>query len=71
MTIAPLARTVPHPPMTKRPHLYLVAGNAAAGEGRVYRLRGTCLQAAPAQKVWPEPGAWRDLVRRLARNPVK
>lgn len=57
--------------MTKRPHLYLVTGNPTVGEGRIYRLRETCLQAPPAQKVWPAPGAWRDLVHRLARNPAK
>lgn len=57
--------------MSKRPDLYLVEGRLTQEEGRLYRLRETRLRRAPAQEPCPEAGAWRELVRRLLRNPVK
>lgn len=57
--------------MSKRPDLYLVEGRLTQDEGRIYRLRETRLHQAPAQEPWPKAGAWRDLVHRLVRNPVK
>jgi hypothetical protein len=57
--------------MIKRPDLHLVEGRLTEDEGRLYRLREARLRAAPAEETWPEAGAWRDLVRKLVRNPVK
>jgi hypothetical protein len=57
-------------PMSKHPPLYLVEGSLA-GEDRIYRLRDSRSQQAPAQQTWPKAGTWRDLVRKLVRNPVK
>ena len=57
--------------MSKRPDLDLVEGRAAALEGGIYRLRAANARPAPIEAVWPEAGAWRDLVHRLMGNPVK
>lgn len=57
--------------MSKRPDLHLVEGNPAGDEDRTYRLRETRLQPAPTEKAWPKAGAWRELVRKLLRNPIK
>jgi hypothetical protein len=56
--------------MSKR-HLHLVEGTPAPAEGRIYRLRESSARHAPAEKPWPASGEWRELVRRLQRNPVK
>lgn len=55
--------------MTKRPELYLIHGPESPKERKLYRLRVTRLQGAP-QPAWPPSGEWRELVRRLMRNPV-
>jgi hypothetical protein len=57
--------------MSRRPPLYLIVGGLTQDERRVYRLRDTRAQIVPAQEPWPKAGAWRDLVRKLMRNPVK
>jgi hypothetical protein len=57
--------------MSKRPELYLVEGRAAPVESRLYRLRAVNARSAPIEAVWPEAGAWRDLVHRLLGNPIK
>ena len=57
--------------MIKRPPLYLIEGNLTHDERRIYRLRESRAQQAPAEKPWPASGEWRDLVRRLVRNPVE
>jgi hypothetical protein len=57
--------------MTKRPDLHVVEGHPAGDEDRTYRLRESSLQSAPTQKTWPKAGAWRDLVQKLVRKPVK
>ena len=57
--------------MIKRPELHLVEGYLTEDEGRIYRLRETRLRAAPAEETWPAAGAWRDLVQKLVRHPVK
>jgi hypothetical protein len=57
--------------MSKRPDLHLVEGDRKPQERSIYRLRETCLQSPPAEKAWPKAGAWRDLVHKLVRNPVK
>ena len=56
--------------MSKRPELYVVHGRESPKERKLYRLRVTRPQVAPAQ-AWPASGEWRELVRRLAKNPVK
>ena len=56
--------------MSKRPELYLVQGREDADERKIFRLRETRPHAA-AERVWPAEGEWRELVRRLMRNPVK
>jgi hypothetical protein len=56
--------------MSKRPELYLIHGREDAGERKVFRLRETRPHAA-AEPVWPAEGEWRELVRRLANDPVK
>ena len=56
--------------MSKRPELYLIHGRADADERKLYRLRETRPHEAPAH-VWPPDGEWRELVRRLTKNPVK
>ena len=55
----------------KRPDLHVVEGRLTQDEARIYRLREARLRAAPAQEAWPKAGAWRDLVHKLVRNPVK
>jgi len=57
--------------MTKRPELHLVEGRLTQDESRIYRLRESHLRPAPAEETWPNAGAWRDLVRKLVRNPAK
>lgn len=57
--------------MIKRPDLLLIAGGLTHEEGRIYRLRETRPREAPPEEPWPKSGEWRDLVRRLMRNPVK
>jgi hypothetical protein len=57
--------------MSKRPRLYLVEGGVTREQRRIYRLREARLQEAPAEEAWPKDGEWRQLVRRLMRNPVK
>lgn len=57
--------------MSKRPLLYLVEGRLTRDAGGIYRLREARTRAAPAEALWPEAGAWRDLVHRLLRNPLK
>jgi hypothetical protein len=56
--------------MSKRPELYVIHGREAPRRRKLYRLRETRPQEAPAQ-AWPASGEWRELVRRLAKNPVK
>jgi hypothetical protein len=56
--------------MSKRPELHVINGREAPKERKVYRLRETRPREAPAQ-AWPASGEWRELVRRLAKNPVK
>ena len=56
--------------MSKRPVLRVIEGLRAKERG-IYRLRNDREQHAPVEKPWPTPGEWRDLVRRLVRNPVK
>lgn len=55
--------------MSKRPVLHIVEGSGTH-EGGLYRLRDARAQHAPVEKPWPKSGEWRDLVRRLVRNPV-
>ena len=57
--------------MSKPPLLHLVVGKLTQEESKVYRLRETHPQEAPEEEPWPKAGEWRDLVRRLMRNPVK
>ena len=57
--------------MSKRPLLYLVEGRLTRDERGIYRLREARARAAPAEALWPEAGAWRDLVHRLLRTPIK
>ena len=57
--------------MSKRPLLYIVEGRPTRDTGGIYRLREARLRAAPAQQLWPEAGAWRDLVHRLLRGPLR
>ena len=57
--------------MRKRALLYLVEGRLTRDERGIYRLRESRLRTAPAEELWPEAGAWRDLVHRLLRNPIK
>lgn len=57
--------------MSKRTSLHLILGGLTGEERRIYRLREARLHHVPAQEPWPEAGAWRDLVRKLMRNPVK
>ena len=57
--------------MSKRTPLYLIVGGLTGEERRIYRLRKARAQHAPAQEPWPKAGAWRDLVRKLMRNPVR
>ena len=57
--------------MSKRPLLYLVEGRLTRDQRGIYRLRESRARAAPAEALWPEAGAWRDLVHRLLRNPLK
>ena len=56
--------------MSKRPELYLIQGRSDAGERKVFRLRETRPHEAPADD-WPPSGEWRELVRRLTKNPVE
>jgi len=56
--------------MSKRPELYLIHGDEASKERKLYRLRETRPHEAPAY-VWPPDGEWRELVRRLTNYPVK
>lgn len=56
---------------TKRLHLHLVKGGRTQDEGRLYRLREPRDQHAPVEESWPKDGAWRELVQRLAKNPVR
>ena len=56
--------------MSKRPKLHVIEGLRAHGRG-IYRLRDDREQHAAVEKPWPNPGEWRDLVRRLVRNPLK
>jgi hypothetical protein len=56
--------------MNKRPELHLIHGGEASKERKLYRLRETRPHEAPAH-VWPPEGEWRELVRRLTKNPVK
>lgn len=55
--------------MTKRPDLYVIQGSDSPKDRKLYRLRVTRPQQAAAE-VWPASGEWRELVRRLMRNPV-
>jgi hypothetical protein len=57
--------------MSKRPRLYVVEGRLARDAGGIYRLREARTRTAPAEALWPEAGAWRDLVHRLLGTPVK
>lgn len=57
--------------MRKRPLLYLVEGRLTRDGRGIYRLRESRLRTTPAEELWPEAGAWRDLVHRLLRNPIK
>lgn len=57
--------------MSKRPVLHLIVGRLAREEGGIYRLREGRAQRAPAEEPWPKDGAWRELVRRLTKNPVR
>ena len=54
----------------RRPPLVLIEGSRTQDEGRIYRLRDTRSQRAPAEEAWPKAGAWRDLVRSLVRNAL-
>jgi hypothetical protein len=61
--------------MSNRPALYVVRERGSAGRKivpLVVALPGA--GTAPARAVpaaWPRETAWRDLVRRLAKNPVE
>lgn len=57
--------------MSKRPPLYLVDGGLTQEQGKIYRLREARAQQAPAQESWPKDGEWRQLIRRLMRDPLK
>jgi hypothetical protein len=57
--------------MSKRPLLYLIEGRLSRDPRGIYRLREAGTRAAPAEALWPEAGAWRDLVHRLLGTPVK
>ena len=57
--------------MSKRPRLYLVEGGVPQEQRRLYRLREARPQEAPPEEAWPKDGEWRQLIRRLMRNPVK
>ena len=57
--------------MIKRPPLYLIEGALTHDERRIYRLREGRAQRPLVEEQWPASGEWRDLVRRLVRNPVE
>ena len=58
--------------MTTRPPLYLIDGDVTEEQRRVYRLRQGRAREALAPEPWPpRDGEWRELIRRLTKNPVK
>jgi len=57
--------------MSKRPPLYLIAGGMTEKHRGFYRLRHGFAQNEPTQEPWPRDGEWRELIRRLLKNPVK
>lgn len=57
--------------MSKRPELRIIQGSKLADDSRPYRLPGGRAGASATAPIeWPRAGAWRELVRRLLRNPV-
>jgi hypothetical protein len=57
--------------MSKRSALYLVASPGARGKVVALRRARPAQKPAPVDAVAPRETSWRDVVRRLTRNPLK